>query len=287
MGRMERMKQMILDDAGEMKTAHGRVYKVLSLKQRDVVALESGITRKEVETAALDLEVIPERYSRNLGFIGIEGQKRLLRSCVLLVGLGGLGGTVAELLARVGVGRLVVVDGDDFNESNLNRQALCSEETIGRSKVEVAVERLKCINSAMEVTAIKQFINDRHANSLPDGADVVVDALDSLPGRYLLEKKARDLKVPLVHGAVAGFTGQVGVIFPKDRGFAAVYGLPQGEDSKGGLAVEFGNSAAVVSTVAALQVQEIVKIIVNVGEVLRNKLLCIDFLEVEFRKMDI
>ena len=254
-----------------------KTFSILSLPDRDAIASALGLRKREVEAAALDLEVWPQRYLRNAGSLGIAGQKKLLESRALLIGVGGLGGTIAQLLARMGLGRLVIADGDIFSEDNLNRQAFCFEESVGSSKVRVARSEILKINSSTEVEIFEGFVAEKELSSLIQGIAVAIDALDNMPSRFRLEKACREARTPLVHGAVAGFTGQVTTIFPDDIGFRAFYGDPKTVPEKG-IELELGNLAGIVSAIASLQVQEAIKIITGLGRPLQNRLLFLDSL---------
>jgi len=254
-----------------------KTFSILSLPDRDAIASALGLQKREVEAAALNLEVWPQRYLRNAGSLGIAGQKKLLESRALLIGVGGLGGTIAQLLARMGLGRLVIADGDIFSEDNLNRQAFCFEETVGVSKVRVARSEILKINSSTEVEIFEGFVAEKELSSLIQGIAVAIDALDNMPSRFRLEKTCREARTPLVHGAVAGFTGQVTTIFPDDIGFRAFYGDPKTAPEKG-IELELGNLAGIVSAIASLQVQEAIKIITGLGRPLQNRLLFLDSL---------
>lgn len=246
----------------------------LSLRVADRVARECGCIRREVEILALSMGIVPLRYERNLGTIGLEGQRRLLESTVAVVGCGGLGGWAAEGLARMGVGHLILVDADTFEEGNLNRQLGCLESTLGRPKAECLARRLAEVNAAVEVTAHVARLTDDGAVALLGGAQVVVDALDSLPDRFVLARAAEALGVPLVHGAIAGCTGQVMTILPGDAGLAALYGGR--EVPRHGVEVRLGNPAATPMMVAAWQVHETVKALVGGGSLIRGRLLLMD-----------
>ncbi len=250
---------------------------ILSLPDRDAIASALGLRKREVEAAALELEVWPQRYLRNAGSLGIAGQKKLLESRALLIGVGGLGGTIAQLLARMGLGRLVIADGDIFSEDNLNRQAFCCEETVGGRKVQVARSEILKINSSTEVEIFEGFVAEKELSSLIQGMAVAIDALDNMPSRFRLEKACKEARTPLVHGAVAGFTGQVTTIFPDDIGFRTFYGDPKTAPEKG-IELELGNLAGIVSAIASLQVQEAIKIITGLGRPLQNRLLFLDSL---------
>jgi molybdopterin/thiamine biosynthesis adenylyltransferase len=230
---------------------------------------------RSVELAALEMGVVPTRYLPNLGTIGVSGQVKLLRASVAIVGLGGLGGHVAEALARMGVGHLTLIDGDVFEETNLNRQLLCAEENLGAEKALAARRRAAKVNAAVETVAHAEILTGENLPRLLGGVDVVVDALDRLPTRLMLQEGAQALGIPMVHGSIAGFLGQVATIFPSDLGLRGLYGgldeLPEQ-----GLEAELGTPAPTPMMVAAWQAQEVVKVLTGKGELLRNRLLLID-----------
>jgi molybdopterin/thiamine biosynthesis adenylyltransferase len=217
---------------------------------------------------------IPERYLRNVGTIGIEGQKRLLDARVVIVGVGGLGGNIIELLARQGVGFLRIVDGDSFVPHNLNRQLLATERTIGMNKAGVAAIRVAEVNSDVEIHAVSTMLDENNAEELLSGMDVAVDALDSIHCRLLLCRMAQKLGIPLVHSAIAGFTGQVGTILPTGPGLEKIYGTSRSSDK--GIEAVLGNPAATPALAAAIQVQEVIKLLTGIGKTLSDKLLYFD-----------
>ena len=271
------LQDQILKSAKPILAPNQKTVSTLSLQDRDSLASSFGLSRRAVEIAALDLEVWPRRYLRNAGSLGVAGQKRLLQAKALLIGAGGLGGTIALLLARMGLGSLVIADGDSFSESNLNRQALSLESNLGSKKVRVAQAEMAKINAATEVEVFEGFVAEKELSTLIRGVQAAMDALDNMPSRFRLEKACRDAGVPLVHGAVAGFTGQVTTIYPEDIGFRAFYGDPRDTPEKG-VEVELGNLPGIVSTIASLQVQEAIKVLTGLGRPLRNRLLFIDSL---------
>ncbi len=249
--------------------------RTIGLRTVQALAAENDLPIRAVEIAALEAGIAPRRYLRNLGTVGLDGQARLLRATVAVVGLGGLGGYVTEALARVGVGHLVVIDGDVFEEHNLNRQILSRESLLGQPKAEAARHRVDAINKAVEVTAHVEMLSAENLPRLLEGAEVVVDALDNLPLRLVLQEGAQSLGLPLVHGSIAGFLGQVMTIFPGDAGLRGLYGdladLPEH-----GLETELGTPPATPMAVAAWEAQEVVKILLGRGAVLRNRLLVLD-----------
>jgi molybdopterin/thiamine biosynthesis adenylyltransferase len=229
---------------------------------------------REETMAMLDAGQVPERYLRNVGTIGAAGQARLLAARVAVVGAGGLGGTVIELLARYGVGYLRIIDGDTFAAHNLNRQLLATESSLGESKAAAAAARVARVNADVAVDAVPHMLDTANAAALLTGMDVIVDALDTIGDRLLLGRTARHLAIPLVHGAVAGFTGQVTTLLPGDPGLERIYHPPVGPSR--GVETILGTPAATPAVVAALQAQEVVKLLTGVGQPLSRKLLYID-----------
>jgi len=256
----------LAEQAGEVR--------VIPLAAVQELEREFGLSRREVELAALETGVLPRRYLRSYGTVGLEGQIRLLRSTVAVVGLGGLGGNVVEALARMGVGRIIAVDGDTFVDHNLNRQLLSSEAALTHSKAEAARARVTAINAAVEVVAHAVNLTPQNMRDILGGADVVVDALDRLPTRIMLQDGVQRLGIPLVHGAIAGCVGQVMTILPGDAGLHALYG--DGEVPAQGIEVELGCPAATPMMVAAWQVQEVMKILLGRGELLHQRMIFMD-----------
>jgi molybdopterin/thiamine biosynthesis adenylyltransferase len=265
----------------EVTAPDGSSVRVLSLEKTKEVAGRFDLTQKEVEIEALSKKIIPDRYLRNCGTLGTDGQIALLASRVAVVGIGGLGGTVARSLARAGVGTLVLIDGDLFSEDNLNRQEFSLESVIGIPKVAAAAEEIRKINSSVTAYVFNERVDEARLREILGGTSVVVDALDSLSGRFALERAARSLRIPIVHGAVAGFVGQMATIFPDDKGYDTIYGPPE-ELPERGAEVVLGNLSGVVGTVAAIQSMEVVKLVTGIGTLLRGKLLFIDLEHMTF-----
>ena len=257
----------------------------LSLRRVKEVAQDLGLSRREAEIAVLELGIVPRRYLRNHGTVGVEGQLALLRSRVAVIGLGGLGGYIVEGLARMGVGQLVLVDGDVFVDHNLNRQVLSQEAYLGRPKAEVAGERVRAVNPAVVVTTYVEYATRGNLTDILSGADVVVDALDRLPTRLVLQEVAARENVPMVHGAIAGGMGQVMTILPGDAGLRALYG--DGPVPEQGAEAELGTPPASPMMVAAWQVHETVKLLTGKGELLRGRLLFLDATAGQIRVFDL
>lgn len=217
--------------------------------------------------------VMPERYKRNLGTVGIEGQRKISQAKVAVIGAGGLGGTIVELLARLGIGYIRVVDGDCFAVHNLNRQLLAEEDNLGCNKAEAAVKRVRNINNEVIVEPQPVMLDESNAQELLAGVDIVVDALDNIKTRRLLAAAAENNQLPLVHAAIAGLTGQVMTILPGDRSFQRLY---NDQAPERGVELTLGNPAPTPALAATLQVGEVMKLITGKGELLRNKMLYFD-----------
>lgn len=247
---------------------------VIALEQIRALSCTFSLSSKEVELAALEICVLPRRYLRNLRTIDMDGQAKLLQATVAVVGLGGLGGCVLESLARMGIGRLILIDNDRFSDPNLNRQILATEANLGASKVEAAGLRVAAINSAVEVVSHAVEATSENLLSLLASADMVVDAVDRLPMRIILQEAAQQRGIPLVHGAIGGMLGQVMTILPGDEGLYALYGRE--EIPEQGIEAELGCPAATPMMVAAWQAQEVMKLLTGIGKPLRHRLLLLD-----------
>ena len=250
--------------------------RVIDMQRVRFIATRKKIALRDVEISCLENDIIPLRYLRNIGTIGLAGQLKLLRSTVAVCGAGGLGGTIIELLARQGVGNLVIIDKGRFVESNLNRQIMALESNLRRSKVKAAAARVEKINSATAVTAINKTINSRNVEKIIKNAGVVLDGLDNLTDRQVVAGACNKMNIPFVHGAIAGFSGQLMTIFPGDKGLGAICGSSTDENGCG-VETLIGNPAATAAIIAAWEVQEAVKIITGIGEPIRNRLLFLDF----------
>lgn len=185
----------------------------ITMGQVERISAETGICIRKVEWFAIKKGLAPQRYLRNLGTFSYAGQLKLLESTVVLVGLGGLGGQLVEQLGRVGVGEIIAVDPDVFDETNLNRQLLSNEANIGKEKTYEAEQRLEKINKAVEFTGFRCRL-DELSDEVWEKADLVFDCLDNIDDRLALAQKCSASNCPLVHGAIAGWYGEVGVVWP-------------------------------------------------------------------------
>jgi molybdopterin-synthase adenylyltransferase len=208
---------------------------------------------------ALRRGIIPTRYSKNLIALTLEEQLRICGSTVLVCGCGGLGGIVVQLLARSGVGRLRLIDGDVFTESNMNRQLLSDSRVLSQPKVRVAEHVVRMVNPFVVVEAVQEILTDSNTDQLVKETDLVVDALDNIEGRWLLAASARTRGVPFVHGAVAGWWGQVSTFMPMSAyDLGAIYGSMRSRDAGEQDLGVLGPMAAAVGSLQALEVLRLV-----------------------------
>ncbi|GBC59499.1 thiamine biosynthesis protein ThiF [Desulfonema ishimotonii] len=240
-----------------------------------------GITGRQVEIAALENNMVPERYARNLKSFSLRDQITLLRSGVTVIGLGGLGGTVTEILAREGVGRLTLIDGDRFEDSNLNRQLFSACDLLSVPKAEAAADRVARINPSLVVTSHSRFLTPENAGEMLAGSDVVVDCLDSLKTRFVAEKAAKAAGIPLVSAAIAGEAGHVTTVFPNDEGLRLIYGEP-GDVGDKGAERALGCLSHAITILSALECSEVIKILLKKGHPLRNRMLLMDLADTTF-----
>jgi len=224
-----------------------------------------------------------ERYDRQIMIadIGEVGQEKLKRARVFIAGAGGLGSPAAVYLTAAGVGKICVADHDRVELTNLNRQILHWEKDIDKKKVSSAREKLKKINHEVEIEAIEETITEANVFQLMAGFDVIVDAMDNLPTRYLLNKAAIEKNIPFFHGAVYGFEGRAITILPgKTACLRCVY---RGDIPKEKFPV-IGVTPAVIG---CIQATEVIKYIVGIGELLKNRLLIYDGLDMKFTEFKV
>jgi molybdopterin/thiamine biosynthesis adenylyltransferase len=191
----------------------GCVASDITVEQLESISTQTSICLRKVEWFAVKNGIVPQRYLRNLGTFSCEGQLKLLESTVVIVGLGGLGGQLVEQLGRAGVGKIITVDPDIFEETNLNRQLLSNMTNLGSEKTNEAKGRLEKINKAVEFTGF-QCRFDQLPDDVWEKAVLVFDCLDNIDDRLVLAQKCSASNCTLVHGAVAGWYGEVGVVWP-------------------------------------------------------------------------
>ncbi len=225
-----------------------------------------------------------ERYNRNIIIenIGIEGQKKLLNSEVLIAGCGGLGSTVIATLSSIGVGHLGLVDNDKIEISNLNRQFIHKFDNIGKFKVDSAKEWINSYNPDINVKTFQVRLDENNYNDVLKGYDIVIDCFDSYESKFLLNKICVKNGKTLIHGGVTEFYGQVMIIIP---GKSACLNCMFSEINRD-LGIK-GVISPAVSIIASIQAMEAAKIILNTGTSLVNSLLSFDGLNQEFKKIKV
>ncbi len=217
-----------------------------------------------------------QRFIRNIPSISESEQLALRTKRALILGCGGLGGYNAEILARTGIGALTLVDGDCFDESNLNRQLLSLPALIGSSKVRAAEERIRAIDPAIELRCYESFFTAENADEILEGVDIVLDSLDNIPSRLLLEDKCAEKGISIVHGAVGGWMAQLCVVRPGDGYLRRIYGNSDGETAGKSLL------PAIAPLCASLQCAEAVKLLCGRLSELDGKLLMADLQSMNF-----
>lgn len=269
-----------------------------ALGQRNLFVIEGGFVawRKAGLPVAVsgDAEAAwRARYARQtvLPEVGLEGQRRLGRSRVLLVGAGGLGCPVALYLAAAGVGLLRIADDDVVDASNLQRQVLHATPEVGQAKVRSAAARLSALNPQIAIEAVPERVCAANIEALAGDVDLIIDGSDNLPTRYLLSDAALALAKPMVYGAVERFTGQVSVFHPASRrGFAPCYRClfpepPAPEDAPNCAAI--GVLGVLPGLVGLWQANEALKYLLGIGEPLIGRMLLIDGLAARCREVRI
>jgi adenylyltransferase/sulfurtransferase len=227
-----------------------------------------------------------QRYSRQIMLeeIGFTGMEKLKNATVCVVGAGGIGNPVATLLSAMGVGKLRIIDRDVIEISNLHRQHLYSEDDIGKVKVEVAAERLKKINPAVEIEARPISVTKYNAGSIVEGADVVIDALDSIDARYALNDACLEHKLPFIYAGALGMLGSVCTILPGQSACLRCMFPQLAEEDMPTCSTE-GVHPSILYLVGGIQVSEAVKIITGQKPSLQDKLLYIDLSDLTMEKV--
>ena len=222
-----------------------------------------------------------KRYDRQIMIRGLgeDGQEKLKRARVIIAGSGGLGSPASIYLVAAGVGTIRIVDHDRVELSNLNRQVLHWDKDIGRNKVDSAAEKLRQLNQGVKIEAMEETINEANISRLVAGFDVIVDAMDNLPTRYLLNKAAIENHIPFVHGAVYGLEGRAMTIIPgKTACLRCVYrGLIPRE--------KFPVIGVTPAVIGCIQATEVIKYITGIGRLLTNRLLVYDGLNMKFTEL--
>ena len=214
-------------------------------------------------------------FEKNLAIFTPAEKDLLKEKKVLVAGCGGLGGSIIELLARSGIGHLVLADSDVFEPSNMNRQILCTVDTLGKGKADTAAARVLSINPDADVKVVDQMLCAENAPGLIRDCDIVIDALDSVASRLMLEEACAAEGKYLIHGAVNGWALQIGVCPPGSGMLKTLYG------GKNATTYAGGGIAMTVVSCASFEVSEAIKILLDRPDSLSGKMLFFDLLSKE------
>ncbi|MGA9098348.1 MAG: HesA/MoeB/ThiF family protein [Methanotrichaceae archaeon] len=221
------------------------------------------------------------RYDRQIKLLGIDSQEKLKDAKVFIAGAGGLGSPISVYLAAAGIGRIVLVDNDVVELSNLNRQILYWEKDVGKSKALSAEEKLREMNSDINIEAIPETLDEHNASSLVGDADLIIDAMDNFDTRYLLNKTALAKNIPFIHGAIYGFHGQATTVLPgKTACLRCIF-------ARAPPRAAFPVVGVTPGVIGLIQATEAIKYLTGMGELLANKLLIWDGLKPSMETIDV
>lgn len=293
LGKPDRAGEVLLICARGMRSLNAALA-LAGQGYHDLASVEGGTERWRAEGLPMgepqaDADFL-SRYSRHLLLpqVGLEGQKRLERSRVLLVGAGGLGSPMALYLAAAGVGTLLVCDEDVVELSNLQRQVIHTQASLGQPKVDSAQRAVTALNPRTNVIAVPQRLTSENIDTLLPGADVAIDGADNFAVRYLLSDACVKHAIPMVYGAVQRFAGQVSVFDAgRQRGVAPCYRClfpepPRPEDAPN--CAEAGVLGVLPGIVGLLQANEAIKLLLGIGDTLAGRLLGFDALAARFHE---
>ncbi|MBA3648741.1 MAG: molybdopterin-synthase adenylyltransferase MoeB [Chitinophagales bacterium] len=225
------------------------------------------------------------RYSRQISLseLGIEGQIKLKKAKVIVIGAGGLGCSLLPYLAAAGTGTIGIIDGDSIDVTNLHRQVLFNKNEIGKNKAGIAKQKLSVLNPEINIVSISEFLYPENALTILENYDLIIDGSDNFECRYLINDVCVKLDKPFVSGAVYRFTGQVGVFnFNRSGTYRCLFDKPPLPGQRPDCS-ETGVMGIVPGIVGTLMANEAIKIICGIGEALSGKILNIDFLSMKFQ----
>ena len=257
----------------------------------DVVSMDGGFTKWKSEGRPWETPQVLDvrqrnRYQRHLSLpeVGEKGQQKLLEAKVLLLGAGGLGSPAAMYLAAAGVGTIGIIDMDVVDESNLQRQVIHNTERVGQRKVDSARQTITSLNPDVNVVTFDTRLGADNILELLSGWDAVIDGADNFPSRYLLNDASVKLGIPVVHGSIFRFEGQVTIFDPLQgptyRDYVPVPPPPELAPS----CAEAGVLGVLPGVIGSIQALETIKVILNLGDSLRGRILAFDALEMTFRE---
>ena len=228
------------------------------------------------------------RYSRQiiLKDIGILGQEKIKNSKILIVGIGGLGCPVADLLTRAGVGLIGIIDYDKVNLSNIHRQTLFSAQDVGKYKVKIAKKKLNLINKEVKINIYNLKANEKNFEKIINKYDIIVDGSDNFKTKFLLNKFSIKFKKKLIVGAISKFDGHVFTFDFNSKKTPCLKCFYQSEPSDQILNCESeGILGSTANIIGAIQANEVLKVILKIGKNLSSNILILDFLNLKFRKV--
>lgn len=227
--------------------------------------------------------------TRQMDLVTKEEQERFKNTKISVIGCGGIGGQAIEMLARMGVGELVLVDEDSFDYTNLNRQNFSTFDNIGLSKSETAKKKVESINPYVKVTSFSEHVDENNIDKILNDSDMVIDALDNILTRIIVSRKANEYKIPFIHGAIHGTLGQVTVFLSNTKNYEEMFNLPSlGKELETEVVEELDKLTSGVppaigptpNLIGCLQAMEAYKIATRIGKVtVAPKILTFDLLD--------
>ena len=231
--------------------------------------------------------MLDERYARQiiLPEIGEIGQQKLNDCSIVVIGAGGLGSPALLYLASAGIGKITIVDGDVVEASNLHRQILYNESDIGTKKAETAAKKLREINSQININFISEFLNEENANQIIQNHDILIDGSDNIPTRYILDDSCKEVGIPWVHASIHRFEGQIACFnISGSLGYRDLFPDSSSAESVPNCA-EAGVLGVLPGIIGTIQATQALKICLDIGSDLRNKVLLVDTKTMNFRTM--
>ncbi|AMD16743.1 molybdopterin biosynthesis protein MoeB [Methanobrevibacter sp. YE315] len=240
-------------------------------------------------TNNFDEETYWQIATRQMSIVTKEEQEKFRNGKITVIGCGGIGGQTIEMLARMGIGELILVDEDVFDLTNLNRQSLSSTETLGLEKSEVAKQKVELINPHVKVTNYNAHVDESNIDEIIGDSNIVIDALDNILTRVIVSRKANEKRIPYIHGAVHGTLGQVTVFLPNTKSYEEMFNLPSlGKELTDEVIGELKNVTSgkppvigpTPNIVSCLEAMEAFKILTGIGRVtVAPKILTFDLLD--------
>lgn len=247
---------------------------------------------------------MPERYkgmgyweiaTRQMSIVTKSQQTRFKDAKIAVIGCGGIGGAAIEMLARMGIGELTIIDEDQFDFSNLNRQLMSNTNVLGLSKSEVTKEKIRLTNPYTKVTAFNDRLTEKNIDKIVNGCNIIIDALDNIETRIILSRYSQKNNIPLIHGAIHGTMGQLTVFTKETKSYEEMFSLPsKGKELNEDTKKELNNLTKgvppvigpVPNIIGCLEAFEAFKYITNIGEVIyAPKILNFDLLNLNSFKI--